>query len=140
MIFGTPRTYIVSAYLQGASSETNERRHADLACDIALEGHPFRECEGAYKGTHERSLVVVGALAGDYVRKCARELGQESFLVIAENDRTAYFVNPLTNYHTHAGRFVAHGPTKPDTDGWTLCDGTYYVIQPTTGVDLPDGL
>ncbi|KPK49826.1 MAG: hypothetical protein AMS22_13050 [Thiotrichales bacterium SG8_50] len=138
--FSTPRTYIVSAYLQGASPVTNEQRHNDLVCDAALEGFPFRECDGAYKGAHKRSLVVVGALAESFVRQRALDYNQESFLCIAEHDLTAYFVNPHTNYHTHAGKFVAHGPTKPDTEGWTLCDGIYYVIQPTKGVDLPEGL
>jgi hypothetical protein len=138
--FSTPRTYILSAFIAGASTETNERRHDDLVADLALAGVPFRECEGAYKGVWERSVAVIGASAGNTVAELARRYGQESYLVIAEHDRTAYLVFSDDPIHFHAGRFVAHGPTKPDTEGWTLCDGTYYVIQPTKGPDLPEGL
>ena len=138
--FSTPRTYIVSAFLQDASPETNERRHEQLVSDLTKVGFPFRESEGSYKGEWERSLVVVGSNAGEFVRLCAQDYKQESFLVITEHDRTAYFVDPKTGYHTHAGRFVAHGSTKPDTEGWTLCDGAFYVIEPTDGPDLPEGL
>jgi len=138
--FGTPRTYIVSAFVKGVSPETNELRHALLVSELTKVGFPFRECEGAYKGGWERSVAVIGANAGEFVLGCAVDYSQESFLVIAENDRTAYFVDPHSEYHTHIGRFVAHGPTKPDTEGWTFCDGTYYVINPTNGPDLPEGL
>jgi len=140
MYFSTPRVYIFSAYKANQGAHRNHMDHCDLSCDLALAGFPYRECEGSYKGVREESFIVTGRLAGPTVRALARLHTQESYLLIAEYDRTAYLVDPLSGYHTHLGRFTAHGPNEPDCDGWTLCDGIYYVVNPTNGVDLPEGL
>ena len=138
--YSTPRTFILSAYkTKGRNPHADHMDHCDLSCDLALAGFPFRECQGSYKGKTEEAFVVIGALAGPTVRELARLHKQESYLVIAENDRTAYFVDPETGYHTHAGRFVTHGAEEPLTDGWTRVEDTYFTIEPTKGVDLPEG-
>ena len=138
--FSTPRVYIFSAHKASQGSIANHFDHCDLSCDLALAGFPFRECEGSYKGVREKSYIVTGAAAGPTVHGLARLHKQESYLVVTEHDRTAYLVDPASGYHTHLGRFVAYGDTEPECDAWTLCDGVYFVVTPTAGPDLPEGL
>ena len=134
--FSTPRTFILSAYKGTAEDATN---HADLACDLALEGAAFREGEGFYSGKLEQCFVVVGARHGETVARLAREYKQESYLVIAEHDRTAYEVDTKTGFHKCLGKFVAVDSVK-DCEAWTLVDDTYYTTDGRKGVDLPEGL
>jgi len=136
--FSTPRTYIVSAY-QGKSAAHDRAAHCELSCDLALEGVPFRACEGNYKGQYEQAFIVVGAEHGAIVRALAQSYNQETYLVIAEHDRTAYLVDTVTGCHKHLGPFRAVGCDQPETDAWTLLDGTFFTTSNTEGVDLPRG-
>lgn len=136
--FSRPRLYIVSAY-RGKNAHQDHMNHCDLSCDLALAGFPFREVTGEYDGKREASYLVTGVRAGPTVAALARLHEQECYLVIAENDRTAYFVDPRTGYHTHAGKFTCAGNKRPDGPHTEL-DGTYWVITPTEGTDLPEGL
>lgn len=136
--FSTPRTYILSAY-RGKHAAQDRRDHAELSCDLALHGVPFRECEGTFDGKFEQSFVVVGAANERVVKALAIDYGQKCYLVIAEHDRQAYFVDPRSGYHAHAGRFVSVGEQKPSGD-YTLVDGNYFEIVPSSkGSDLPGG-
>jgi len=139
--FSTPRTFILSAYL-GKDATKDRAQHCELACDLALEGIPFRECEGSYKQQYEQAFIVVGVENQRAVRELARHYGQETYLCIAENDRTAYLVDCSTNYHTHLGKFHAVGEDEPDAGeglGWTLLDGVFFTTDGAPGVDLPEG-
>lgn len=137
--FSQPRTFIFSAF-QGNNQVEDERNHNELAADLALEGVRFSECTGSYQGTEERGFIVTGAGNQDVVQALCESFNQVSYLVIAENDRTAYDVVVSTGYHTHLGRFHAVGEDKPDADGWTLFDGVYFTTDNVPGVDLPRGL
>lgn len=137
--FKTPRTFILSAY-RGENAHRDRNANCALSFDLAYAGVPFRACTGSYKGKEEESFVVVGACHQHTVSTLARSYLQESWLTIAENDRTAYLVDTDTFYHTHLGRFTPVGTTKPETDAWTLCDGVYYICDGSPGVDLPEGI
>ena len=137
--FKTPRTFILSAYRSNQPASVNRLNHSELACDLALEGLSFSACEGSFEGEYEQGYVVVGAHATLAIVNLALLYRQDSYLVVAENDRTAYLVDPDTGYHTHIGKFGAVGTLEPDADAWTLLDGTFYTVDPTNGPDLERG-
>ena len=138
--FSTPRTFILSAY-RGTSAAHDRAAHAELVADLALDGAPFRECEGSFNGNYEQGCIVTGASNQDTVQSLAESYNQECYLVIAEHDRIAYEVNTVTGFHKHLGKFVNVGTDEPlDAAGWTYCDGQYFVAEPRVGVDLPGGL
>jgi hypothetical protein len=136
--FSRPRTFILSAY-KGVDADTDARQHSELACDLALDGIPFAECTGTFNGFLEAGFIIVGAESQNYVAQLATEYGQETYLVIAEHDRTAYLVDTTTGYHTHLGRFISLGDTPPIAGDWTLVNDTYYTTDDRPGVDLPEG-
>lgn len=138
--FSQPRTFILSAYRASATREANIRAHDELASDLALAGVPFKDCEGCYAGEYEQGYVITGAESQGAVIDLALANEQETYLLIAENDRTAYLVDPATNYHSHLGRFHSVGDALPAGDGWTLFNGTYFTTDNAPGVDLPRGL
>jgi hypothetical protein len=138
--FQTPRTFILSAYRATADETVNRRAHCDLAADLALDGVPFREAQGYFEGNTEECFVVTGGYAERVVRLLARHFKQDSFLVIAEHDRTAYLVDTDTGYHTHLGKLVNVGGDKPDAVAWTCVDGDYFTTDGRPGADLPGGL
>ena len=138
--FSTPRTFILSAY-QGGSAAHDRAYHCELVADLALEGVPFRECEGSFDGDYEQGCIVTGANNQDTVQALAESYNQKCYLVIAEHDRIAYSVDTVTGLHTHLGKFTNVGTDQPlDAAGWTYVDGQYFVAEPRPGVDLPEGL
>ena len=137
--FTTPRTFILSAY-KGRDASKDLHAHYELSCDLALEGIPFREARGCYKGQEEQCFVVIGAENQRAVELFARAYDQETYLVIAENDRTAYLVDTQSGYHKHLGKFQSVGAERPEADAWTLVDDNYFTTDGRPGVDLPGGL
>ena len=138
--FSTPRTFILSAY-QGTSAAHDRAAHCNLVADLALEGVPFRECEGSFEGNYEQVCIVTGAASQDTVQALAESYNQACYLVIAEHDRITYEVSTTTGFHKHIGKLTNVGTEKPvDAAGWTCCDGQYFVTSPRVGVDLPGGL
>ena len=139
--FTTPRTFVLSAYTEGKSVQENHARHCELANDLELEGVPFAECEGEYNGVGECGYVVTGALHERTVRELSLHWNQDTYLCVAENDRAAYLVAPLSGFHTHIGTLVSHGDTPPDTGAWTLLQGTYFhTVVKGALIDLKGGI
>lgn len=138
--FSTPRTFIFSAERSDYNPHVNSLRTKFLAQSLESSGIPFQEAEGCYEGAYERSFVVSGATHQADVFALAKGFEQDTVLVVAEHDRTAYLADPRTGYHTHLGRFKATGDALPAGDGWTCCDGVYFAVEPTKGVDLPEGI
>ena len=71
---------------------------------------------------------------------------QDTVLVVAENDRTAYLV-PVVDIRVsdsvtweHLGAFESVGTERPDSDAFTKVEGTYWVVRPTAGKDLEGGI
>jgi hypothetical protein len=99
--------------------------------------------KGRFQGVDETSYLVLGAEHGVAVERLAVIFDQHSFLVLTEDDRTAYLVHVNSDkpqgYHQHLGRFVAQGSEEPEGD-FTKHGDTYFQIVPSRGVDLPEGL
>ena len=135
-----PRTYILSAALDLLTAEDNTRRTNELACDLALEGVPYREATGKYNGRVQESLIVVGEDNQETVFNLARTYDQESVLVVAENDRAAYLVAlDSPGYFKHLGRLVCVGDDEPEGD-WTRVEELFFTFAGRSGVDLEGGL
>lgn len=136
----TPRVYIISAHVKNPTGQSNHSRHCDLAADLALAGVHFTEVSGSFDGVPEAGYLVVGAEHGPTIATLAQHFGQECYLVVAEHDRTAYFVDTETGVHHHAGRWRHAGGEKPDGD-FTELDGEFFTIDSSRrGPDLPEGL
>ena len=138
--FNTPRLYFFSAHTEINSKLKNREAHQELGAILEERGIPFREVEGCYLGILEPSYMVVGASHGPTVDRLARLFRQQTYLVVTENDRTAYLVKPGDTYHQHLGKFVAACTLEPSEDSWTLCDWVYYICDGSEGPDLPGGL
>lgn len=82
-------TVILSAELASVADAPNERRHDALRLRLArhLEDgqlYSVQVCEGAYKGTPERSIAITGPVSRTLAigQACAEQFGQESILAI----------------------------------------------------------
>ena len=137
--FSKPRTYILSAYRSDQGEHTNQIAHANLVCDLALEGVTFRDAEGCYRGAREACVVIYGAQHERVVKRLAFENNQETYLVVAEHDRTTYLVDTETERHVCLGKLRNVGQAEPvDAEGWTFVDGHYFVAS-GGGTDLQGG-
>ena len=132
-----PRAFVLSAYREGLTASANHQRHCDLCADLALEGLPFREVDGRFKGVSEDGCLVVGHVEGT-VRALAHHFEQASYLAVSEWDRGAYLVNVQTGYFSSLGKLRNVGIVKPAGD-YTAIDGWYYQTDGVTGPDLPGG-
>ena len=140
-----PRTFILSGERACYSEDVNRARSINLLDELETLGVPFAQAQGSFEGVKEVSFVITGRANEDTVLALAITFQQDSYLVIAENDRTAYLVHVNSEdyargYHQHLGRFRCWGDKEPnDGRGWTYLDGFYYDIVPTSGPDLPGG-
>ena len=139
-----PRAYVVSASRADCSEYYNRQAHIELLDRLTESGFPFHDARGKYNGVVEDCAVVVGREAGPLVRELADYFGQDSFLVVSENDRQAYTVDPCSDYYSHVGtlEYVGYGVhARPVSGPWTCVSGHYYVATPRPGhyVDLPEG-
>jgi hypothetical protein len=103
---------------------------------------PHAVLEGRFQGVKEISYLILGAEQAYNVFRLAEHFEQHSYLVLAEDDRTAYLVHVNSDkpqgYHQHLGRFVAQGSEEPEGD-FTKHGDTYFQVIPSKGVDLPEG-
>lgn len=137
----TPRAFIISAEQRGLSQAENNRRHLDLASDLALDGLAFKETWGRERGKHERGYLVVGSEHQAAVARIARDYNQESYIALAEGDRIAYVVDIETNHHRCIGKLtrIADSDACEPGGNWTRVDGGGYYQAVGGGVDLPGG-
>jgi hypothetical protein len=144
--FTKPRTFIFSAEGAWLDDADNAERTKALRASLELDGIPFSEVLGKYGDTVETSFIVTGASNEKDVAFLAAFWEQHSYLLVAEHDRTAYLVHVNSDdhpagYHEHLGTLECVGVNEPEgVDGWTRVHGVYYVVTPSDGVDLPEGL
>ena len=146
-----PRCYIISACKANLERYINKDRTEALARDLEQAGFAAIPIVGRFEGVTEDSfLVVAPANTADTVHAelllLAQWYDQDSILLIAENDRAAYFVNPNTNHHAHAGSFErilinASLDLPYNKVDYSYINGEYWgVVKRGKLVDLPDGL
>ena len=122
--------FIISAERFNLSQEENTQRTMDMAVTLLHEGVDFIACHGVYKGTAERSFMVMdaGLQTSCLIDRLARAYEQESVLEVRELKATLVYFGVKTKPE-YLGYF---GPHDGDVDGleaYTKIGSKVYVVK-----------
>ena len=107
--------FIISAERFNLSREENAQRTVAMVATLLLEGADFLACQGVYKGTEERSFMVMdaGLQTACLIERLAKTYEQESVLEVRELKATLVYFDGETKPE-YIGYF---GPHDGDVDG-----------------------
>lgn len=107
--------FIISAERFNLSKEENAQRTMAMVATLLHEGADFIACQGVYKGTAERSFMVMdtGLQTACLVERLAKAYEQESVLEVRELKATLVYFDGRTKPE-YLGYF---GPHDGDVDG-----------------------
>ena len=122
---------IFSVYRSKVSETINKANHVNAGLLLKSHGIRFAECDGVYKGQHEKSYLVLctDPDAERVVRNLATWHLQESVLAIDAN-RNARLETPAGSLIAELGRFV----NVPESvavreDGYTALSGQFFICR-----------
>lgn len=121
--------FIISAERFNLSKEENAQRTTAMVATLLLEGVDFIACQGVYKGTAERSFMVMdaGLQTACLIARLAKAYEQESVLEVRELKATLVYFDGKTKPE-YLGYF---GPHDGDVDGleaYTKVGTAVYVV------------
>lgn len=121
--------FIISAERFNLSKEENAQRTMAMLATLLRDGADFLTCHGVYKGTEERSFIVMdgGLQTACLIARLAKEYEQESVLEVREMKATLVYFDGKTKPE-YLGYF---GPHDGDVDGleaYTKIGNAVYVV------------
>lgn len=120
--------FIISAERFNLSKEENAQRTMAMTATLLLEGVDFMACQGVYKGTAERSFMVIDhGLPAGLIERLAKAYEQESVLEVRELKATLVYFDGRTKPE-YLGYF---GPHRGDVEGleaYTKIGTDVYVV------------
>ena len=107
--------FIISAERFNLTEEENAQRTTAMVATLLLEGADFLACQGVYKGTAERSFMVMdnGLQTAYLIARLAKAYEQESVLEVRDLKATLVYFDGETKPE-YLGHF---GPHDGDVDG-----------------------
>lgn len=126
------KTIFLSAELSTLDSAENVRRTAILAGHLAVKGYAFRQLQGVYKGSKERSFAVeVSPKEVQSILDLAKSFTQESVLIVDEkNAASLLFIE--TKVKSKLGKFKIASKEvaeKMENYSYDSSTGKYFVVQ-----------
>ena len=120
--------FIISAERFNFSNGQNLNRTLTMAAALLREGADFIACHGVYKGTAERSFMVMdaGLQTACLIERLAKEYEQESVLEVRELRATlVYFDGQAPLY---MGRFEQQQGPVAGLEAYTRIGNEIYVV------------
>ncbi len=121
--------FIISAERFNLSKEENAQRTTDMVATMLLEDAAFLACQGVYKGTAERSFLVMdgGLQTACLIARLAKEYEQESVLEVREREATLVYFDGETKPE-YLGYFGQHDGDVDGLDAYTRIGNEIYVV------------
>ena len=122
--------FIISAERFNLTKEENAQRTVAMAATLLHDGVDFIACHGVYKGTAERSFMVMdtGPQIACLVERLAKAYEQESVLEVRKLKATLVYFDGKTKPE-HLGRFEPHNGSVSDLDAYTQVGSKVYVVK-----------
>lgn len=121
--------YIISAERFNLTKEENAQRTLDMVATFLREGVDFIACQGVYKGTAERSFMVLDSgLPAGLIERLAQAYEQESVLEVRELEATLVYFDGKTKPE-HLGRFLPYVGNVAGLDAYTKVGSKVYVVK-----------
>ncbi len=122
--------FIISAERFNLSKEENAKRTMAMVATLLHEGADFIACQGVYKGTAERSFMVMdaGPQTACLVERLAKAYEQESVLEVRELKATLVYFDGRTKPE-YLGSFEPHTGAVSDLDAYTQVGSKVYVVK-----------
>ena len=121
--------FIISAERFNLTKEENAQRTLDMVATFLREGVDFIACHGVYKGTAERSFMVMDAgLPAGLIERLAREYEQESVLEVRSFESTLVYFDGETKPE-YLGRFMPYVGKVAGLDAYTKVGSKVYVVK-----------
>lgn len=119
--------FIISAERFNLSKEENAKRTMAMAATLLHEGADFITCHGVYKGTAERSFMVIDhGLPAGLVDRLAKAYEQESVLEVRDLESTLVYFNGLAPLYL--GSFEQHRGPVAGLEAYTRIGNEIYVV------------
>lgn len=120
--------YIISAERFNLSREENAQRTLDMTITFLRAGVDFIACRGVYKGTEERSFMVMNAgLPAGLIESLAKAYEQESVLEVRNLRATLVYFDGKTKPE-YLGRFEQH-TEEYLPESYTKVGSEYYIVK-----------
>lgn len=122
--------FIISAERFNLSKEDNHLRTMAMAASLLSEGLDFIACQGVYKGTAERSFMVLGTglPTACVIERLANVYEQESVLEVRELKATLVYFDGETKPE-YLGRFEPHTGSVDGLEAYTKIGTDVYVVK-----------
>lgn len=122
--------FIISAERFNLTKEENAQRTLAMAEALLREGLDFIACHGVYKGTAERSFMVMGSglPTACFIERLAKKYEQESVLEVRELEATLVYFDGRTKPE-HIGRFTPYDGDVSGLDAYTKIGTDVYVVK-----------
>ena len=121
--------YIISAERFNLTKEENAQRTVAMAATLLHDGVDFIACHGVYKGTAERSFLVMDAgLPIGLIERLAKAYEQERVLEVRELEATLVYFDGKTKPE-YLGLFEPHTGAVSGLDAYTKIGSDVYVVK-----------
>lgn len=121
--------FIISAERFNLSKEENAQRTMAMVATLLHEGANFIACQGVYKGTAERSFIVVDSgLPIGLIERLAKAYEQESVLEVRSFESSLVYFDGKTKPE-YLGRFEPHTGPVSGLDAYTKVGSKVYVVK-----------
>lgn len=121
------RVVLMSAELSTLNQTQNNDRTAELERLMLEKGLKFGPATGSYKGTLEKSFVIDASEdILPVVDELARKFGQESVLVVDENQKATLIFSDGKKEVLGQMMAVDH---ENAGENWTLVNGQYFTVK-----------
>ena len=120
--------FIISAERFNLTKEENAQRTMAMVATLLHEGADFIACHGVYKGTAERSFMVMdaGPQTACLIELLAKDYEQESVLEVRGLESTLVYFNGLAPLYL--GSFEQHSGPVAGLEAYTRIGNEIYVV------------
>ena len=121
--------FIISAERFNLSREENAQRTMAMVATLLHECADFIACHGVYKGTAERSFMVLGAglQTACLIERLAKAYEQESVLEVRNLEATLVYFDGETKPE-YLGQFTPHDSDVTGLEAYTKIGNDIYVV------------
>ena len=122
--------FIISAERFNLTKEENAQRTMTMAARLLHDELDFIACHGVYKGTAERSFMVLGGglQTACLIERLARAFDQESVLKVRNQESTLVYFDGKTKPE-YLGRFEPHDGDVTSLEAYTKIGSDVYVVE-----------
>ena len=122
--------FIISAERFNLTKEENAQRTMAMVATLLHEGADFIACQGVYKGTAERSFMVMdaGPQTACLIERLAKAYEQESVLGVRELKATLVYFDGRTKPE-YLGSFEPHDGDVGGLEAYTKVGTVVYVVK-----------